>query len=59
MDILDRIVAIAVPWDVIFPYLIPDNSSVSGSLSNCMHRLFLIYFKNEPLNDARVELQRS
>ena len=47
MDILDRIVAIAVPWDVILPYLIPDtgNSSVSGSLSNCMHRLFLIYFK--------------
>ena len=46
MDILDRIVAIAVPWDVIVPYLIPDNySSVSGSLSNCMHRLFLIYFK--------------
>ena len=56
MDILDRIVAIAVPWDVIFPYLIPDNSSVSGSLSNCMHRLFLIYFKNGPLNEARVEL---
>ena len=48
MDIFDRIVAIAVPWDVILPYLIPDNSSVSGSFSYIS--------KNGPLNEARVEL---
>ena len=32
---------------------------VSGTLSNRMHGLFVIYFKNRPLNDAREELQRS
>ena len=61
MDILDRIVATinCSPLDVIFPYLIPDNSSCLRNFINRMLGLFLIYFKNGPLNEGRVELQRS